>query len=285
MVDKDLEVFVDSHHEHGVPDLQSLCHPDLNQLDAGNGIGSPVSDTIHGGLSASSGLDIASSLLLHEEQQQLPQQHQQQQQQQQQQTEQQDQRQQQHQQQQQQQHLQQQYQQQQQQHLQQVQQEHLQHQQRIQQHQQHFIQQQQQQQRIQHLLLLEQQHQQIDLHHRQHRTGPHQPSEPSPTSLLSPPGLRMPLGIRGDGTTVEAPGMQQLTGQRIGGVPKAAFCSAHRQLDMVDVAHKARCQHQGCNIHPGYGYPGKKPMYCSGHRLAGMIDRKRRKKTTPSKPS
>ena len=42
-----------------------------------------------------------------------------------------------------------------------------------------------------------------------------------------------------------------------------------------------RIHEQGCNKHPGYGYAGQKPTYCSGHRLTGMVDRKRSRKTEP----
>ncbi|CAM9394459.1 unnamed protein product, partial [Ectocarpus sp. 6 AP-2014] len=99
--------------------------------------------------------------------------------------------------------------------------------------------------------------------------------------LSRPSGKKRPVGTRTcqyDGGCSRRPSFNH-PGR------KAIFCSAHRQLNMVDVAHKARCQHpQGCTKHPGYGYPGKRPTHCAGHRLEGQIDRKRRKSALAPPP-
>ena len=42
---------------------------------------------------------------------------------------------------------------------------------------------------------------------------------------------------------------------------------------MIDVINK-RCLHDGCDILPNYGLPGKKPEYCKKHATAKMVDLK-----------
>lgn len=76
MVDKDIEIFVDSHHEHGViPDLHSLCHPeDLDHLDVVS-VGSDsgriaTSVAVSEGLAVPPELDVVSLSLQQQQQQQ-----------------------------------------------------------------------------------------------------------------------------------------------------------------------------------------------------------------------
>ena len=40
---------------------------------------------------------------------------------------------------------------------------------------------------------------------------------------------------------------------------------------MVDVISK-RCQYEGCDTQPTFGFQGKRPLFCSSHRKEGMVD-------------
>ena len=59
--------------------------------------------------------------------------------------------------------------------------------------------------------------------------------------------------------------------------PRRSYCTP----SLVTLAeHRAAPSYntQGCNKHPGYGFEGMTPTHCSGHRLPGMVDRKRSRK-------
>jgi hypothetical protein len=53
---------------------------------------------------------------------------------------------------------------------------------------------------------------------------------------------------------------------------KALYCSEHKLDGMIDVKHKT-CLHNGCNTLPTYNIQGeKKALYCFQHKLEGMVD-------------
>ena len=53
---------------------------------------------------------------------------------------------------------------------------------------------------------------------------------------------------------------------------KALYCSSHKLEGMIDVKHEF-CIHEGCNIRPTFNINGEtKALYCSSHKLEGMID-------------
>jgi hypothetical protein len=53
---------------------------------------------------------------------------------------------------------------------------------------------------------------------------------------------------------------------------KAIYCSNHKLDGMVDIKHK-RCEHEGCDTRPTYNYEGQtKAIYCVSHKLDGMVD-------------
>ena len=61
------------------------------------------------------------------------------------------------------------------------------------------------------------------------------------------------------------------------GETKGLYCSAHKQVGMVNVVNK-KCLHEGCNVHPIYNKEGEtKGLYCSTHKQAGMVDVKHKK--------
>ncbi len=56
------------------------------------------------------------------------------------------------------------------------------------------------------------------------------------------------------------------------GEKKGLYCSEHRIDGMIDVKHKI-CIHEGCNIQPFFNVKGeKKGLYCKEHKLEGMIN-------------
>jgi len=53
---------------------------------------------------------------------------------------------------------------------------------------------------------------------------------------------------------------------------RGKYCATHRLEGMVDLVHK-KCQFEGCHQHPSYNYEGMKTrIYCSQHKLAGMVN-------------
>ena len=61
------------------------------------------------------------------------------------------------------------------------------------------------------------------------------------------------------------------------GETKALYCSAHKLEGMIDVKHKT-CIHEGCKIRPAFNKEGEtKELYCSAHKLEGMINIKSNK--------
>ena len=61
------------------------------------------------------------------------------------------------------------------------------------------------------------------------------------------------------------------------GLKKGVYCSVHKLEGMMDVKHK-RCNHDGCNKIPTFNKPGlKKGVYCSVHKLEGMMDVKHKR--------
>lgn len=76
------------------------------------------------------------------------------------------------------------------------------------------------------------------------------------------------------------------------GETKAIYCTTHKLNDMTNVVSKKcqheecyklpnynkKCQHEGCNTQPNYNYKGEtKAIYCSSHKLDGMMDIKNKK--------
>ena len=56
------------------------------------------------------------------------------------------------------------------------------------------------------------------------------------------------------------------------GSTKALYCSKHKLEGMIDVKHQT-CIYEGCKIQPVFNKEGStKPLYCSSHKLEGMID-------------
>ena len=56
------------------------------------------------------------------------------------------------------------------------------------------------------------------------------------------------------------------------GETKPLYCSSHKLEGMVDIIHKT-CIHEGCKIRPAFNKEGEtKELYCSAHKLEGMID-------------
>lgn len=57
---------------------------------------------------------------------------------------------------------------------------------------------------------------------------------------------------------------------------KARYCLAHKEKDMINVyREKKLCHHEGCQLSSSFNFPGKKvAMYCSAHKLKGMINLK-----------
>ena len=61
------------------------------------------------------------------------------------------------------------------------------------------------------------------------------------------------------------------------GETKALYCSSHKLKGMIDVKHKT-CIHEGCKIRPAFNKEGEtKALYCSAHKLEGMINIKSNK--------
>ena len=54
------------------------------------------------------------------------------------------------------------------------------------------------------------------------------------------------------------------------------FCSSHRLEGMLDVISKI-CQNDGCNKNAAYGYEKGQRKYCATHRLEGMLDVKNKR--------
>ena len=58
----------------------------------------------------------------------------------------------------------------------------------------------------------------------------------------------------------------------IEGKKNGLYCSAHKLEGMIDVINKT-CTHEGCNIRPFFNIEGKKTgLYCSAHKLEGMVN-------------
>lgn len=55
------------------------------------------------------------------------------------------------------------------------------------------------------------------------------------------------------------------------GKKKGAYCVEHKLDGMEDVCNK-RCQHEGCNTRPHYNLPNMKPAFCAEHKQPGMIN-------------
>ena len=51
----------------------------------------------------------------------------------------------------------------------------------------------------------------------------------------------------------------------------ALYCSEHKLEGMINVVSK-RCLHEGCSTQSSCNFEGKKALYCSKHKLEGMID-------------
>ena len=67
-------------------------------------------------------------------------------------------------------------------------------------------------------------------------------------------------------------GCKTIPTYNVEGETKALYCSAHKLKGMVDVKHKT-CKSDGCKTRPTYNVEWKtKALYCSTHRLDGMID-------------
>ena len=52
---------------------------------------------------------------------------------------------------------------------------------------------------------------------------------------------------------------------------KAIYCSAHKMDGMIDVKVKT-CIYTDCKKHPSFNIEGEKAIYCSTHKIDGMID-------------
>jgi len=58
---------------------------------------------------------------------------------------------------------------------------------------------------------------------------------------------------------------------------KGLYCSSHKLDGMIDIKNKT-CIHEGCKIQPNYNNEGSiKALYCFSHKLNGMIDIKNKK--------
>ena len=56
------------------------------------------------------------------------------------------------------------------------------------------------------------------------------------------------------------------------GETKALYCSKHKLEGMINVKHET-CIHEGCNISPAFNKENEtKALYCSKHKLEGMIN-------------
>ena len=67
-------------------------------------------------------------------------------------------------------------------------------------------------------------------------------------------------------------GCKTIPTYNVEGETKALYCSAHKLKGMVDVKHKT-CKSDGCKTRPTYNVEWKtKALYCSTHRLDGMVD-------------
>ena len=62
-------------------------------------------------------------------------------------------------------------------------------------------------------------------------------------------------------------------------------CCLHKEIDMVSIRKKCvirkKCDFEGCNTGPNYGYPDEKPSRCKKHILPGMTISSKRKCTEP----
>jgi hypothetical protein len=59
------------------------------------------------------------------------------------------------------------------------------------------------------------------------------------------------------------------------GKTKAEYCSEHKSANMIDVTHK-QCIVKDCNIQPTFNLEGQPPLYCSTHKLAGMVSKNKK---------
>ena len=57
----------------------------------------------------------------------------------------------------------------------------------------------------------------------------------------------------------------------IPGSKQGLFCKTHKTEEMVNVVDKL-CVNAGCQLRASFGFPDKKPQYCSSHRLEGMCN-------------
>ena len=58
----------------------------------------------------------------------------------------------------------------------------------------------------------------------------------------------------------------------------AILCSGHREPQHVDLIHKKRCEHRGCQRNPSYGLPSEGlARFCKEHRPGSYIDLRSRK--------
>ena len=55
------------------------------------------------------------------------------------------------------------------------------------------------------------------------------------------------------------------------GQTKALYCSLHKLNGMIDVKHKT-CEYPDCKTRPTYNVEGQKALYCSLHKSENMID-------------
>jgi hypothetical protein len=53
----------------------------------------------------------------------------------------------------------------------------------------------------------------------------------------------------------------------------ADYCEQHKKDEMIFVIKKNKCKNIGCDVRPSFNYPNNKgSLYCSYHKLEGMID-------------
>ena len=78
--------------------------------------------------------------------------------------------------------------------------------------------------------------------------------------------------LKKNGKTCIHPNCKKQPNYNIEGETKALYCSTHKLNGMVDIKHKT-CIHPNCKTIPNYNIEGEtKALYCSTHKLDGMVN-------------